>query len=133
MSFNQVILLGNLGKDPELKHTKSGTAVANLSLATEESYKKNDVWTKQVEWHNVIVWGAAAEAAAKNLSKGSRVFILGAIKTRSWEDKGEKKFRTEVIASKITYLTNPDKKSNSKPSSKPKTNEPEFDDNDIPF
>jgi single-strand DNA-binding protein len=142
MSFSQTILVGNLGKDPELKQTSGGTSVANLSVATEDSYKNKDgEWVKSLEWSSVVVWGAAGEAAAENLKKGSRVCIIGANKTRSWEDNGEKRYKTDVVATKVIYLDRSEKKQETRPapsnqtrsSSKSKASQPEFDDSDIPF
>ena len=85
---NKVILIGNLGKDPEVKYLDSGVAVANFSLATSESYKnKEGERVNQTEWHNIVLWRGLAEVAEKWLKKGSSVYIEGKIKTRKWEDK----------------------------------------------
>jgi single-strand DNA-binding protein len=107
-SVNKVILLGNLGKDPEVKYTPSGTAVAKFSLATSYRYKdKNEQWQDQTEWHNIVAWARLAEIVGEYLKKGSKVYIEGRIQTRSWEDKNtnQKKYMTEVIANDLVLLS----------------------------
>ena len=101
--LNKVLLLGNLGADPELKMTNGGQAVLKLRLATSETYlDKNKVRQERTEWHSVTVWGKRAEALAKFLTKGSRLFIEGQIRTSSYDDKnGEKRYRTEITATNI--------------------------------
>ena len=101
--LNKVLLLGNLGADPELKMTNGGQAVLKLRLATSETYlDKNKVRQERTEWHSVTVWGKRAEALAKFLTKGSRLFIEGQIRTSSYDDKnGEKRYRTEITATSI--------------------------------
>src|SRR5215210_3798046 len=96
---NRVMLIGNLGKDPDLQFLEGNIAVAKFSLATTESYKdKNGKLMSQTEWHTVVLWRGLAELAQKYLHKGSLVYIEGRLKTRSWEDKeGNKKFATEVV------------------------------------
>lgn len=105
MSVNKVILVGNLGVDPELKHTNGGKAVANLSIATNESFK-NAAGERQdrTEWHRVTVWGDQAEVCAKYLEKGRMVYVEGKLQTRSWEQDGQKRYATEIIADKVTFL-----------------------------
>lgn len=106
-SVNKVILLGNLGKDPEVKYTPQGTAVAKLTVATNYRYKdKNEQWQDQTEWHNVVLWQRLAEIAGEYLKKGSKVYIEGRLQTRSWEDKqtNQKKYMTEVVASDLVLL-----------------------------
>jgi single-strand DNA-binding protein len=107
-SVNKVILLGNLGKDPEIKYTASGLPVAKFSLATNERYKdKGGEWQDRTEWHNIIAWQRLAEIAGEYLKKGSKVYIEGRIQTSSWDDKqsGEKKYRTEIVASDLVLLS----------------------------
>ena len=101
--LNRVMLLGNLGQDPELKMTSGGQAVLKLRLATSETYlDRNKVRQERTEWHSVVVWGKRAEALSKFLTKGSRIFVEGGIRTSSYEDKeGQKRYRTEVVASNI--------------------------------
>ena len=103
---NKVILVGNLGKDPEVKYLDSGVAVANFSLATSESYKnKEGERVNQTEWHNIVLWRGLAEVAEKWLKKGSNVYIEGKIKTRKWEDKdGNTRYNTEILADNMTML-----------------------------
>lgn len=105
-SVNKVILIGNLGKDPELKHTSSGTAVATVTLATNERFKdKSGEWQDRTEWHNVVLWARLAEIASEYLKKGRTVYIEGRLQTRSWEDKqGQKRYTTEVVASDLVLL-----------------------------
>jgi single-strand DNA-binding protein len=101
--LNKAMLLGNLGADPELRFTQGGTAVLNMRLATTESYLDRDKQRQErTEWHNVTVWGKRGEALAKILSKGSRVFVEGGIRTSSYEDRdGNKRYKTEIVASNI--------------------------------
>ncbi len=103
---NKVILVGNLGKDPEVKYLDNGVAVANFSLATTENYKnKEGEKVSQTEWHNIVLWRGLAEVAEKYLKKGASVYIEGKIKTRKWEDKdGNTRYNTEVLADNMTML-----------------------------
>ncbi len=107
-SVNKVTLLGNLGKDPEVKYTPSGTAIATLSIAT--NYRTKDKtsgeWQDHTEWHRVVCWERLAEIAGEYLKKGRSVYIEGRLQTRSWDDKesGQKKFMTEVIANDLVLL-----------------------------
>jgi single-strand DNA-binding protein len=101
--LNRVMLLGNLGADPELRMTSGGQAVLKLRLATSETYlDRNKVRQERTEWHSVIVWGRRGEALAKILAKGSRIFVEGGIRTSSYDDKeGHKRYKTEVVANNI--------------------------------
>lgn len=106
-SVNKAIIIGNLGKDPELKHTTSGTAVVTLSVATTDGYTdKAGNNQEKTEWHRVTAWGKTAENAAKYLSKGRTVYVEGRIETEQWQDKttGEKKYRTGIVATSIVFL-----------------------------
>src|SRR3954470_24218704 len=105
--LNRVMLLGNLGADPELRFTQGGQAVLNMRLATTESYlDKDKVRKERTDWHNVVVWGKRGEALAKILAKGSSVFIEGSLRTSSYDDReGNKRYKTEVIANNI-LITN---------------------------
>jgi single-strand DNA-binding protein len=106
-SVNKVILVGNLGKDPEVKYTPNGTAVAKFSLATNERFKdKGGEWQDRTEWHSIVAWQRLAEIIGEYVKKGSKVYIEGRLQTSSWEDKqsGEKKYRTEIIASDLVLL-----------------------------
>lgn len=101
--LNRVMLLGNLGADPELRMTSGGQAVLKLRLATSETYvDKNRQRQERTEWHNVVIWGKRAEALAKILTKGTRIFVEGGLRTSSYEDRdGNKRYRTEVVCSNI--------------------------------
>jgi single-strand DNA-binding protein len=106
-SLNRVQLIGNLGKDPELKYTPQGTPVAKLTIATNERFKdKGGEWQDRTEWHNVVLWQRLAEIAGEYLKKGGKVYIEGRLQTRSWDDKqtGQKKYMTEVVASDLILL-----------------------------
>jgi single-strand DNA-binding protein len=106
-SVNKVILLGNLGKDPEVKYTPSGTPVAKFSLATNERFKDKDGnWQDRTEWHNITAWARTAEIAGEYLKKGSKVYIEGSLRTHSWDDKtsGQKKYMTEIIVNDLVLL-----------------------------
>lgn len=103
---NKVILVGNLGKDPQVRYLDSGVAVANFSLATTENYKnKEGERVSQTEWHNVVLWRGLAEVAEKYLKKGASVYIEGKIRTRKWEDKeGVTRYSTEILGDNMTML-----------------------------
>jgi len=123
---NKVILIGNLGKDPEVRYLDNGVAVANLSLATTENYKNKDgERVSQTEWHDVVLWRGLAEVAEKYLKKGASVYIEGKIRTSKWVDKEENtRYKTEVIADKLTMLG----KSSNNASQTPNSSE-----DDLPF
>jgi single-strand DNA-binding protein len=101
--LNRVMLLGNLGADPELRFTQGGQGVLNMRLATTESYLDKDrVRRERTDWHNVVVWGKRGEALAKILTKGSSIFIEGSIRTSSYDDReGNKRYKTEIIAQNV--------------------------------
>ena len=103
---NKVILIGNLGKDPEVRYLDNGVAVANISLATSENYKnKQGERVTQTEWHDIVLWRGLAEVAEKYLKKGSSVYVEGKLRTNKWVDKDEKtRYKTEVLADKLTML-----------------------------
>lgn len=104
--INKVTLVGNLGKDPEIRHLEGGTSVAKFSLATNENYRdKNGEWQTQTEWHDIVAWRQLAEKAARDLHKGSLVYIEGKITHRKWQDKeGQDRYSTEIVASTIRSL-----------------------------
>jgi single-strand DNA-binding protein len=141
-SVNKVILVGHLGRDPELRYTPSGTAVANFSLAT------NDVWTdrsgerqERTEWHRIVVWGKQAEIAGEYLGKGKQVFIEGSLQTREWNDRdGNKKQTTEIRAQRVIMLGRSEGRGEERASSAPPEEEAAdrsgpgmASDDDIPF
>lgn len=105
-TLNKVLLIGNLGKDPEIRNLENGATVAHFSIATTETYKnKSGTWQDQTEWHNIVAWRGLAERSEKYLKKGMQVHIEGRIKTRNWEDKeGKKHYQTEIQADDIILL-----------------------------
>jgi single-strand DNA-binding protein len=106
-SVNKVILLGTLGRDPEVKYTPSGTAVAKFSMATNERYKdKEGNWQDRTEWHYIVAWQRTAEIIGEYCKKGDRLYVEGKLQTSSWDDKqtGEKKYRTEIVANDIVLV-----------------------------
>ena len=108
MSVNKAILVGRLGRDPEVRYTSAGQAVCNFSLATDETFKdRNGERQKRTEWHRVVLWGKLAEIAQKYLKKGQLVFIEGRIQTRQWDDKssGQKRNATDIVANEMRMLT----------------------------
>jgi single-strand DNA-binding protein len=107
---NKVILIGNLGKDPELRFTQGGQAVCTFSMATTESWNDRASGEKveRTEWHRIVVWGRAAELCAKYLAKGRTAFVEGRLQTREWEDKdGHKRWTTEINAQNVQFLGGP--------------------------
>ena len=103
--INKVILVGQLGKDPEVRHLEGGVSVASFPLATSETYNKDGRKIEQTEWHNIVMWRGLADVASKYLQKGKLVYIEGKLRTRSFEDKeGTKKYTTEVVAENFTML-----------------------------
>ena len=106
MSVNKVILVGRLGRDPETRFTTGGQAVANFSVATDESYKdRNGERQKRTEWHKIVVWGKQAEIAQQYLKKGSLIFVEGRIQSREWQDKeGQKRTSFEIVATNFRML-----------------------------
>jgi single-strand DNA-binding protein len=103
--INKVILVGHLGKDPEVRQLEGGVSVASFPLATSETFNKDGKKVEQTEWHNIVLWRSLADVAAKFLQKGKLVYIEGKLRTRSFEDKeGVKKYTTEVVAENFTML-----------------------------
>lgn len=104
--INKVLLIGNLGRDPEVRHLESGSVVAKFSVATNESYKdKAGEWQTVTEWHNVVAWRALASRVERDLKKGSMVFVEGKLTTRKWQDKeGNDRYSTEVVANNLRLL-----------------------------
>jgi single-strand DNA-binding protein len=105
-SVNKVILIGNLGRDPELRYTQGGQAVANFSVATTEKFSGRDGTPQErTEWHRVVVWGKQGENCAQYLSKGRSVYVEGSLRTQEWEDReGNKRRTTEVVAQRVQFL-----------------------------
>jgi single-strand DNA-binding protein len=104
-SVNKVILLGNLGQDPEVKMTQGGQQVCTLNIATSDSWVKDGKREERTEWHRVVLWGRLADLAGKYLKKGRRVFLEGRLQTRSWEDQsGQKRYTTEIVATQMVFV-----------------------------
>lgn len=106
-SVNKVILVGNVGKDPEVKYAPSGVPIAKISLATNSGYKdRSGEWQERTEWHNLVAWQRTAEIIGEYVHKGSKLYIEGRLQTSSWEDKqsGERKYRTEIVIGELLLL-----------------------------
>ena len=150
-SVNKVILIGNLGRDPEVRYMPDGGAITNISIATTENWKdKNGEKQEKTEWHRVAFFGKLAEIAGEYLKKGSQVYVEGRLQTRKWQDKdGNDKYTTEIVADRMQMLGSrqgmgggggdaPDRGESSRPAGKPAAAKPagsKFDDfeDDIPF
>ena len=141
--INKVIIVGNLGQDPEIKYTAGGAAVTTLSIATSDSWKDKDSGMDQerTEWHRVVLWRRLAEVAGEYLKKGSKVYIEGQLQTRKWEQEGQTRYTTEIIARDMQFL---DSRGSSNNESTQKSSEMKdqsiadvpdsaIDDDDIPF
>lgn len=151
MSVNKAILVGRLGRDPETRYTSGGQAVANFTLATDETYKdRSGERQKRTEWHRVVLWGKLAEIAQQYLKKGMLVYVEGRIQTRQWEDKrdGQKRQTTEIVGTTMRMLTSRGESGGigagagraadsdmegMLPSEEPASAGPEISDEDIPF
>lgn len=145
-SLNKVMLIGNLGKDPEVRYTTSGTAVASFPIATSERFKgKSGEWEERTEWHTVVLWGRQAEIAGEYLAKGRSVYIEGRLQTRKWQDKeGRDRYTTEVVGERMQLLGGKGEGGGRPAGGRPGTGEPGGDmppfeepafnpDDDIPF
>lgn len=134
MSLNKVMLIGNLGKDPEVRFTSTGKAVANFPLATSEKWTDGEGQAQErTEWHNVVVWGKQAESCGQYLAKGRQVYVEGAIQTRNYDDKeGNKRYITEVKAQRVQFLGGPNGGGNGAGRAAAAAPEP-VEDQDIPF
>lgn len=142
--INKVILLGNVGQDPECRTTQSGQSVATIRLATSEKYKdKEGNMQERTEWHTVVAWGKTAEIVQKYAPKGKQLYIDGRLQTRKWQDKnGQDRYSTEIVADTIKLLggnggnsgaTHRDNTSHSSPTDNTNTSSVPFDDEEIPF
>ena len=139
-SLNKVMLIGNLGKDPEVRFTGSGQAVAGFSLATSEKFKnKTGEWEERTEWHNITLWGKLAEIAGEYLSKGKTVYIEGRLQTRKWQDKScNDRYTTEIVGDKMQMLSPKGEgrrggDASSETAGGNREEPPPFQDDDIPF
>lgn len=145
--LNKVMLIGHLGKDPEVRHLENGTAVANFSMATSETYKKKDSDEKvtNTEWHNIVLWRGLAELAEKYLKKGDQIYLEGKIKTRKWTDKDNNdRYTTEIIGDQMVMLGSKKQSSTQQQNDDPGPTEPDNqetpehiganeEDDDLPF
>lgn len=141
-SLNKVMLIGNLGKDPEVRYTTSGSAVASFSLATTEKFKnKSGDWEEKTEWHNITLWGRQAEVAGEYLAKGKTVYIEGRLQTRKWQDKdGRDRYTTEIVGERMQMLGGRGEGGGRQGGGRPAGGEPVYEDpvgfnadDDIPF
>ena len=138
--LNKVTLIGNLGRDPEIRHTQNGVAVANLSIATSESWKDKDGQRQErTEWHRVVLWDQLAKIADQYLTKGRQIYLEGRLQTRKWTGKeGEEKFTTEIRCDQLIMLGG-DKEPHTQPAADPITKDPgitepfQATDDDVPF
>ncbi|MCI0331132.1 MAG: single-stranded DNA-binding protein [candidate division Zixibacteria bacterium] len=133
-SVNKAILIGNLGKDPDLRYTPSGQAVATFSLATNERYKDKDgQLVDRTEWHNIVVWGKQAETAKEYLKKGRQIFVEGRIAYRTYDDReGNKRYITEVVAQRIQFLGRREEVPETVPA-EPEMEAPASEEENLPF
>ncbi len=141
-SLNKVMLIGNLGKDPEVRYTAAGTAVASFSLATSDRMKnKSGEWEERTEWHNITLWNRLAEIAGEYLAKGKTVYIEGRLQTRKWQDRdGRDRYTTEIVGEKMVMLSGKGEGGGRAGGGRPEGQEaPHYDepafnpDDDIPF
>jgi single-strand DNA-binding protein len=139
-SLNKVMLIGNLGKDPEVRYTPAGVAVASFNLATSERFKnKSGEWEERTEWHRVTLWSKLAEIAGEYLAKGKTVYIEGRLQTRKWQDNsGNERYTTEIVGEKMQMLSPKGESrrggdTTSEPVNSGGYEEPPFQDDDIPF
>jgi single-strand DNA-binding protein len=145
-SLNKVMLIGRLGKDPEVRHTPEGTPVATFSLATSDFWvDKSGTRQERTEWHNIVAWNKLAELSRRYLAKGRQVYVEGKIRTREWDDKdGNKRRTTEIIANQILFVGARPEQAEAGPTATPVTQrgaqpaeevtpETEITDDDIPF
>tara|TARA_B100001013_G_C24611837_1_gene443521 strand:- start:1316 stop:1756 length:441 start_codon:yes stop_codon:yes gene_type:complete len=141
--INKVILVGNLGQDPDIKYTAGGAAVTTLSIATSDSWKDKETGEEQqrTEWHRVVLWRRLAEIAGEYLKKGSKVYIEGQLQTRKWEQEGQTRYTTEIVARDIQFLDSKTSRDNSDQSVSeipeevvaPNVADSGIEDEDIPF
>jgi single-strand DNA-binding protein len=105
MSLNKAMIIGNLGRDPEMRYTPNGQAVTQFTVAVNRSYRVGEEWKEETEWFRVVAWAQLAERTAEHLRKGNKVYVEGRLQTRSWEDKdGQKRYTTELVANQVTSL-----------------------------
>jgi single-strand DNA-binding protein len=127
-SVNKVILVGNVGKAPEVRYSPSGTPVANFSLATHERFKdRNGEWQERAEWHSIVAWQRLAEIVGEYVTKGSKVYVEGKLQTTSWEDRqsGQRKYRTQILARDLVLLDSRGNANNGREATDPSPDEAE--------
>jgi len=130
-SLNKVMIIGRLGKDPDVRYTTNGDAVADISIATSEKFKKGDDYQEKTEWHKCVIWGQKAEFAKTYLKKGQLIYVEGKLQTRKWQDKdGNNRYSTEV---QVFTLTTLGKSEFSQPTSQPNQPTSQSGEDDIPF
>lgn len=133
-TINKIIILGALGKDPEVRYAASGTAVANLSIATNEGWKDKNTgdWQEKTEWHRVVFFGRPAEIAGEYLRKGSKAYVEGSLRTRKWQDQdGQNRYTTEIVGRELVLLSSSEGKPKAQePEPQPAAEDPDMD---IPF
>jgi single-strand DNA-binding protein len=134
MSLNKVMIIGNLGSDPEVRYSQNGAAVGNMTVAT------NDKWTdkqgqqqEKTEWHRVVIFGKQAENCGKYLKKGRSVYVEGSLQTRSWDDNGQKRYTTEIVAKNVQFIGGSSGGHDSAPAPAGGDYSQSFNDDDIPF
>jgi single-strand DNA-binding protein len=135
MGLNKVLLIGHLGKDPELSYTSSGVALARFSVATSERWKDDSGnFQEKTEWHNIVAWRKLADICGQYLKKGSKVYIEGKLQTRSWDDKntGVKKYATDIVADNMIMLDSRNASGTSQETERPKE-QPGAEKDDLPF
>jgi len=143
-SVNKVILIGNLGKDPEIRRLENGVVLANFSIATSESFSDKQTGEKKeiTDWHDIVLWRGLAEVAEKYLHKGTKIYVEGKLKKRSWQDKeGNTRYNTEVVGEEMTILSKLDQEKTAEPYRKEEINTPPSilpnlapeDGDDLPF
>lgn len=139
-SVNKVILVGNVGQDPEVKYTPSGVPVAKFSLATNERFKdKNEQWQDRTEWHGIVAWQRLAEIVGEYVRRGTKLYVEGKLQTTNWQDRqsGEKKYRTEIVARDLVLLGSRDNGHNEAAEASGRDSDsepaPAIVDDDIPF
>ncbi|MBP3419212.1 MAG: single-stranded DNA-binding protein [Marinifilaceae bacterium] len=140
---NKVILIGNVGADPEVRFLEGGTAVANIRLATTETFNRNGEKSEQTEWHNIVLWRGLAEIAEKYVKKGMKLYIEGRLRTRQWEDKDHiKRYTTEIYADNMQMLSRVDSGNSNDANTITKVSttkapvekvDPDIQDDDLPF
>jgi single-strand DNA-binding protein len=131
---NKVLLIGHLGRDPEVRYTQSGTAVSNLSLATTNRIKRGGEYEDVTEWHKIVAWGKLAEICGEYLQKGSKIYVEGRLQTRKWEDReGVDRYVTEVVVSDMVMLDSRNQGASQSSNNSKLSDHSQTEDDDVPF